>query len=103
MHMRDDGLKRPARLFKLPRVMGLLSAGSTTDVPARMTLHARQGADWLQADFHTGDVAQVIVPNDRDLGVTAINEVVADVVLRGSIRGEAIEMDGHGVFERLGT
>jgi len=95
------GLLRPAKAFKLPRVMGLVHPGSAADIPARMVLEAEGRGDRARMEFVFEDVAQVIIPNDDDLGVTVINEVNATYTFGGVIRGEAIEVTGRAVVEFL--
>lgn len=101
VRVRHEGLLRPRRVFKLPRVMGLVSPGEATDVPKRFIASARRGADRLELEFETLDLAQVIIPNDDDLGVTVINEVSGRVSVSGKIDGQSVEIDGSSIFEFL--
>ncbi len=103
VEVRHEGLLRPDRLFKVPGVMGLISPGLATDIPRRTIIAARSGEDHLEAVFHAEDVAQVILPNDADLGVTIINEVAGALVVEGRVRGEAVHMSGRTIFEYLGA
>lgn len=98
----EEGYLRPRRVFKVPRVMALLAPEVATDVPRHIEVRAAAGGDHLSLELEAEDVAQILVPNDGDLGVTAINEVRARVRLRGAVRGERVAMDGHGMFELLG-
>lgn len=97
-----DGLLRPRRVFKLPRVMGLASPANVTDVPRRLEIRAERGPDRVAMTFVTKDVAQVIIPNDDDMGVTIIHEVAGDVVVDGRIDGERVELTAPSIFEFLG-
>jgi hypothetical protein len=97
-----DGLLRPKRVFKLPRVMGLVSPGNVTDVPQRLEVRARRGDDRVDLTFVTKDVAQVIIPNDDDQGVTIIHEVAGEVAVEGRVEGERFELTGPSIFEFLG-
>jgi hypothetical protein len=96
-----EGLLRPRVPFKLPRVMGLLHPGSAADIPARLRLDAAGRGDFARIEFTFDDVAQVIIPNDDDLGVTVINEVNGRYLFDGNIRGEVIETSGRAVVEFL--
>jgi hypothetical protein len=82
--------------------MGLVSPGNVTDVPRRLVMRARRGADRLDVEFVTEDVAQVIIPNDDDLGVTIIHEVAGHVSAEGSIGAEKVVLNGPSIFEFLG-
>ncbi len=97
-----EGLLRARRVVKLPRVMGLVSPGDATDVPKRFVARARRGEDHLELEFVTSDLAQVIIPNDDDLGVTIINEVAGQVCVTGKVAGERVEVSGSSIFEFLG-
>lgn len=96
------GLLRPARVHKVPPVMGLLSPGSATDVPARMTITARNEEGSVDVAFTPAEMAQVIIPNDADLGVTIINEVAGAFVLDAVVRGEPAAIRCRSIFEFLG-
>lgn len=97
------GLLRPAQPFKIPAVMGLLSPGRVTDVPARYVLRAQGRGEWAEFEFVAHDLAQVIIPNDDDLGVTIINEVFGRMRFRGDIGGQAFDKEGASVCEFLGA
>ena len=89
-----------ARPLKIPRVMAMLSPGTASDVPRRMDILARGDGDELRVRFEAEDVAQVVMPSERDLeGVTTLNEVSGRVTAEGRVRGARVEMEGPGVFE----
>jgi hypothetical protein len=91
------GLARP---LKIPRVMAMLSPGTASDVPCRMEVLARGDGDELHLRFEPQDVAQVVMPSERDLeGVTTLNEVNGRVTAEGRVRGARVEMEGPSVFE----
>jgi hypothetical protein len=98
-----SGLLRAERLFKLPRVMALVAPGTATDVPATLSLLGQARGDRADVELTFGDVAQVIIPNDDDLGVTIIHEVNGTFRFEGTIRGERISMRGRAVVEFLGN
>lgn len=96
------GRLRPSRVLKLPRVMSLVAPATLVDVPEVLTVSAQGDGDTLEYTFTSEHMAQLIIPNDHDFGVTIINEVSGHVRLRGHVRAEPIELDGPGVFEFLG-
>jgi hypothetical protein len=99
----DLGRLRPRRLFKIPRVMGLVSPEALPDVPRWVEMRARGDGDELRYRFEASDLAQVVIPSERDLGVTIINEVTGTSTLEGRIRGERIDFRGRAVCEFLST
>lgn len=96
-----EGLFRAERVLKIPPIMGLIRPGTATDVPASMTLRARSGADEVEARFTPIDVAQVIIPNDADLGVTIIHEVAGRLAVDAEVGGERVEIRCPTIFEFL--
>ena len=98
-----EGFLRPREVLKIPRAMALVAPSTATDVPRRLRVRAEDGGDRIECEFDGEEVAQVIVPNDRDLGVTIINEVSGWLRARGVVRGEAVAMEGHAIFEFLGA
>lgn len=90
-------LSRPR---KIPRVMAMLAPGTASDVPRRLEITARGEGDELHVIFEPADVAQVVMPSERDLdGVTVLNEVSGRVRMEGRVRGVRVEMEGPSVFE----
>jgi hypothetical protein len=98
-----EGLLRPSSIFKIPRVMALVSPGLATDVPRRLTVSGRSGGDWVRFELVSSDVAQVVIPNDDDVGVTIINEVSGDARVEGEVRGVPIRFEGRSMCEFLGA
>jgi len=86
---------------KFPRIMTLVAPQFTTDVPRVLHIHAENKTDYMDCVFEAQDVAQIVIPNETDLGVTIINEVSGTLTTEGRIKGEKIEMVGSGFFEFL--
>ncbi|MFT3772741.1 MAG: hypothetical protein QM820_45710 [Minicystis sp.] len=101
IEVRREGLLRPDRMLKLPPAMGLVAPGLATDIPERLSIRAASRGDVIEAVFETENVAQVIIPNDDDLGVTIINEVSGRLTMDGSAFGEPVHLDHRAVFEFL--
>jgi len=101
VRMHTHGLLRPARVVRVPPVMGLLAPGTVTEVPKSMHLVCECGDDRLDIVLDAKDVAQIIVPDDDAPTITTINEVVAHLRVRGRIRSEHVEYDGRSIFEVL--
>lgn len=101
LEVRREGLLRAQNVLKLPSVMALRYAGTVTDVPQRLIVRARDGADRVDLVAHTEDVAVIMVPTDGDSGVTRIHEAVARVDVEGSLGGEPFAFSCRSVVELL--
>jgi hypothetical protein len=101
IRIQQTGFLTMPRLTKFPRSMALVSPELTTDVPRNFEVSARRGNDWLECRFAAADLAQIIVPNETNLGVTAINEVSGLLEVQGLVKGEPVSMSGRGFFEFL--
>jgi hypothetical protein len=97
------GLLRQAQITKMPRAMALIAPGTAIDVPERLILEANTGDTRFTATFTSHEAAQVIIPNDDDLGVTIINEVAGSLRVRGCCRGEDFTIECPTIFEFLGA
>jgi hypothetical protein len=97
-----DFLRTP-EVFKVPRVMALLTPEVPTDIPSTLAMDAHAEGDSLHFAFRPLHHAQVAIPNETDLGNTTINEVTGRAGVEGSIGGRAFSFDGHAVCEFLGN
>jgi hypothetical protein len=86
---------------KFPPIMALIAAEVTTDVPRTLDISARNGKDQLDLKFEAQDLAQIVIPNETDLGVTVINEVTGTIKASGQVKGDPVEIQGKGFFEFL--
>jgi hypothetical protein len=98
---RPDGYLPLRRVPKFPRIMALIAPEWTTDVPQAFEIEATAGQDHLHCRFQAQDVAQIVVPNETDLGETIINEVVGKFQAEGRVKGEEVTFAGEGFFEFL--
>lgn len=96
-----SGYLRKSAIHKFPAQMALLAPEQLTDVPAKVGILARGRGDEVEVVFSSEELFQVLIPNDRDLGVTVINEVSGRYSVRGILDGKAIEFEGRGFFEVL--
>ena len=103
LDVRHEGLLRPSRLCKVPAIMSLVHPELATDVPRALAFSGAADGDTIDACFRGEEVAQVVVPNDRDFGVTVINEVSGHLDVAASIRGERVAIAGRAIFEFLGA
>ena len=91
----------PARIAKFPRALALLAPELTTDVPRTLEIAAAARGDAVRCRFEAEDLAQVVIPDDGDFGLTVINEVRGRLTMEGTVDGEAVAMEGRSVFEFL--
>jgi hypothetical protein len=101
LHVQQEGFRTLTRPAKFPRPMALVAHELTTEVPAHFQIQAARSPDWLNCRFSADDLAQIILPNELDLGVTTINEVTGSLRMEGEIKGEQVSMEGRGFFEFL--
>jgi hypothetical protein len=95
------GYLAQAQVAKFPRIMSLIVPQVTTDVPRSLEITAESGSDYMSFCFESEDLAQLILPNETDLGETVINEVVGTVHASGLLKGEKVVFEGKGFFEFL--
>lgn len=91
----------PKNVFRVPPVMALVSQGLATEVPGTLRLDAKADEDTFTVELQARHVAQIVVPNDGEIGVTRINEVAAELRVSGRILDEPIQYEGGGLFEVL--
>jgi hypothetical protein len=101
IRLQQDGFLTMTSLSKFPHTMALVAPELTTDVPRRFEVSAKRDSDWLRCVFTSQDLAQLVVPDDLDLGVTIINEVSGQMEVEGQVKGEPVSMAGEGFFEFL--
>lgn len=86
--------------LQVPPIMALLSPRASADLPARLEVRAAAGNDAVELVFEPEDLAQIIMPHERDvIGATALNEVGGRVRVHGQVAGERVELEGPGMFE----
>jgi hypothetical protein len=101
IEVHEGGFLRAQKILKIPPVMGLLAPQLSTDVAARLSVEARSAGDVVQLTVDNRDLAQVIVPNDVDLGSTIINEVVGTFALSGDVQNIAVGSRGQSFYEHV--
>jgi hypothetical protein len=99
--VRETGFLRPPQILKIPPAMGLLAPQLSTDVAAQLTVEARSGRDDVRLEIENRSLAQLVVPNDTDLGTTIINEVVGRFRLQGGAQGASVESQGESCHEHV--
>lgn len=95
------GYRAQRRVPKFPPVMALIAPELTTDVPGEYNIEAITAQDHIVCSFAPEDLAQIVVPNEIDLGETVINEVIGAFHAEGCLKGETVKIEGKGFFEFL--
>jgi len=103
VRVRSEGVWYPERVHKVPGVTRLLQPGTATAVPARLIFEARGRGDTLQCTFSPCEVAQIIVPNNADTGLTVLNEASGRMSVSGHIAGEDVAFETTTIVEFLGA
>jgi hypothetical protein len=98
-----EGLMRPREVYKVPGVLRLASPGTATDVPRRLRLEAEAGGDFVFLDYEPRHLAQVLVPNDGDAGLTTLQETAGTMRVEGRIDGEPFGFETPSIVEFLGA
>lgn len=99
---RRTGVFEQERWPRFPTAMRLTSPEMRFDVPQVHQALGKWAADSVDIRFQTTASAQMMVPNETDLGVTRINETVGHAVVTGQVMGERIAFAGRGFYEFLG-
>lgn len=95
-----EGVHRGPRPLTLPKIASLLVPGSSTGVPARVSLEAKGLEDLLQVDFETSSVARVAIPSEIDpFRLVLLNETCGNAHVTGVTGGEAFDFEGPAVME----
>lgn len=96
-----QGLLNARSLPTFPPIMRLLSPGTATDVPARLSVTASANDAEVSLDYTPDSIARIVAPNDLNLRLTHINETSGCVRLRGTVGNERIDFTGRGMWEFL--
>ena len=99
---RSRGLLGRTADCTLPAPMRLLLDGEVADIPERIEVTAARAGDTVHTEFSPHSYARLAQPSELFLDrSTVLCETNGTARVRGSIRGETIDMVGVGVFELL--
>lgn len=90
-----EGVLRRAHVLRLPRAASLLMPGTAADVPRRVRVTGQGYGDELTVRMELDDFAQVVVPNDRWRGFTALCEIKGRAEVTGRIGSECVAFEGR--------
>jgi hypothetical protein len=88
-----------ARPFRIPRVAALALPGSAADAPRHLVIAAAAYGDTLSLRLSFDDFAQVVFPNDRFPGMTALSESPGRARISGRIGDTAIDFEARAQAE----
>jgi hypothetical protein len=98
----SSGFLRRRQPLRIPRVMRLVSPGNASDVPSHMVASGRSGSDHLDLELEMLDFGQIAIPSDADpSSVTVLSEVLATGRVEGTVRGEAVRLEGPALVELI--
>ena len=89
------GTLRPPRVFRLPRFTGLIGSGRAADVPAHLHIVTRGFGDALDIDIDLDRFGQIVAPNDRWPGLTALSEAAGRFRAQGKVAGGRLDFKGR--------
>ena len=90
-----SGALRQENVFRLPRFAALIGSGRSADVPRRLDIAARGYGDALDIDIDLARFGQLVAPNDKWPGLTALSEASGRFHAQGRIGGEAVSFAGR--------
>lgn len=89
-----------AHVRRLPGALAALHGDrSRADLPARVTVEARSGLDWVRLIFQVRGAAQLIEGEPMRPGYSFIHELVGDFQATGRLHDQEIAAQGLAVFE----
>lgn len=89
----------PEAIARIPGAMNLANPGQVLSVPARVSITASEGTDWLEAAYNVEAARQVAIPSDIGFGTTELNETFGRLTLTGHVGGMPIAADARACFE----
>jgi hypothetical protein len=82
-------------VFRLPRFAGLIGSGRAADVPERLHIATRGYGDELDIDVDLERFGQIVAPNDRWPGLTALSEAAGRFRAQGTVAGRRLDFSGR--------
>ena len=79
--------------------MNLANPGLVLSVPARIGIAAKDGTDWLEAEYRVEAARQVAIPTDLGFGTVELNETFGRLTVAGHVAGLPIGLEGRACFE----
>ena len=87
------------RPLRIPPVAALALPGSAADVPRCLDVAATANTDELRLQLAFDDFAQVVFPNDRFPGLTALSECPGRARVSGLIGDVAVDFEARAHVE----
>jgi len=88
----------------VPRVPGLMALlePECPVVPRRVSIEAREGADWIEIEFDVRQAMGFMVPHPQGRDVTTVSELIGGYDVRGSLEDETFHFSYVGFAELAG-
>jgi hypothetical protein len=93
------GVLRLVRPLRIPRVAALALPGSAADAPRHLDVAAAAYSDELHIQLTFDGFAQVVFPNDRFPGLTALSESPGRARVTGRIGDAAVDFEARALAE----
>jgi hypothetical protein len=85
-----------------PALLGHLLDVADADVPSQLHIVASARSAQLELSFEARDLAQFVLPDERRVGVCAMNEAFGALRAQGSIAGRSLDLECAANFEFFG-
>lgn len=93
-----EGRNRVPHVHTLPAELRSLVPGTSHPVPGILRLRGDGDGDRLEGELIAGPPARMVIPGEPPR-LTVVHESPATGRLSGSVRGEAVALDGVGILE----
>jgi hypothetical protein len=94
LFLKDDisfsyrGEFKPGDIYRVPRVMDLLSSGDSSSLPGTVLVQASNGPNHLEIAFCVESASQILIPQEAGGTNTAINELLGTCKINGRLEGK---------------
>ena len=99
MQVKEFGLLKQDRIFRLPSIVNLMVPGKASSIPDRIEIETHAWSDRLKVNLNIEDYAQVGVPNDGPEGLTLLSEATAEAEVSGRLEGQEVRFEGRALME----
>lgn len=99
LEVRHSRLLSQSSIFRLPRIMSIVSDGTAVDIPETVELNCRTGDDVVEIRISFADFAQIAIPSELELKTELLSEVAGSASVKGRLRGDEISLNAHVLAE----
>jgi hypothetical protein len=99
VRVKQFGLLKHQRTFRLPRIINLMVPGEASRIPSGMEINANAWSDHINLQLTLKDYAEVGIPNDGPQGLTLLSEATGGAEVTGRLGGENVRFRGRVLAE----